>query len=262
MINFTRVFAMVKRHYFNMIHNYDRLTDMFYWPAMDLFIWGITGLYFARLNANSPHFIEIVLGGLVFWIVIWRAQYEININLLNEFWDRNLVNIFISPLKIEEWMLSFIIFGGLKMITSLAFSAILAFFLYDYNIFMYGIYIIPFVLSLLITGWAAGFFVSSILIMYGEKIQTFAWMGVVLIAPFSGLYYPISSLPIWAQKVALFVPSSYVFEGMRQILTSRTVSYDKFIISFGLNIIYLALSVWLFLTMFHKSRKLGFGRLV
>lgn len=262
MINFGRVFAMVKRHYFNMIHNYDRLTDMFYWPAMDLFIWGVTGLYFARLNANNPHFIEIVLGGLVFWIVIWRAQYEININLLNEFWDRNLVNIFISPLKTEEWMLSFLIFGGLKMLVSLAFSAILAFFLYEYNVFIYGFYLIPFVFSLLITGWAAGFLVASLLIMYGQKIQTFAWMGVVLIAPFSGLYYPISSLPVWAQKVALLVPSSYIFEGMREVLVRHTISYDTFIISFALNILYLILAVYLFITMFHKSRKLGFGRLV
>lgn len=261
-MNWTRVFAMVKRHYFNMIHNYDRLTDMFYWPAMDLFLWGATGLYFARLNNNNPHFIEIVLGGLVFWIVIWRAQYEININVLNEVWDRNLVNIFVSPLKISEWMLSFIIFGGVKMLASVAFSAGLAFLLYDYNIFRFGLAVIPFVISLLITGWAAGFLVASILIMYGDKVQTFAWMGVVLIAPFSGLYYPISSLPAWAQTIALFVPSSYIFEGMREILLKGTVSYDTFIISFALNIIYLLLSIWLFATMFEKSRKQGFGRLI
>lgn len=245
-----------------MIHSYDRITDMFYWPAMDLFIWGLTGLYFARLNHSNTHFIEFVLGGLVFWIVIWRAQYEININLLNEVWDRNLMNIFISPLKVEEWMVSFLLFGGLKMIASVGFSAILAFLLYHYNVFMYGFSLIPFIISLTITGWAAGFLVASILILYGEKMQTFAWMGVVLIAPFSGLYYPISSLPQWAQQVAQFIPSSYIFEAMRDQVTKGVISYEKIIISFALNAFYLLLSIWLFIRMFNRSRKLGLGRLI
>lgn len=262
MINSKIVWAMIIRYYYSMLHTYDRIADMFYWPAMDLFLWGLTGLYFARLNNNSPHFLEIVLGGLVFWIVIWRAQYEISVNLMTEIWDKNLVNIFISPLRIQEWMLSFIIFGALKMIASVSFSAILTFLFFNYNVFMYGFAIIPFVTSLLITGWIIGFLMAGILIMYGQKLQTLAWTGSFLIAPFSAMYYPISSLPEWAQKVAFFLPSSYIFEGMREIVSRGTISYDKFIISFTLNILYLTLSIWFFITMFRKSRKLGLNRLI
>lgn len=262
MINFNRVFAMVTRYFINLRHNYDRLGDMFYWPAMDLFIWGLTGLYFARLNTQSPHLVVVILTGIVFWIVIWRVQYEVTTNLLAELWDQNLINIFASPLKVSEWILSVMIFGVGKMIVSLLFSALLAFIFFGFSIFIYGFLVIPVVISLLLTGWAAGFFVSAFIIRYGLRIQTLAWMGIFVIAPFSVMYYPLSILPQWAQKVALFVPPSYIFEGMREIVFTGTFSYDKLFISFALNAIYLILSLWFFVFMFNRSRRLGLGRLV
>lgn len=262
MINLNRVFAMVLRDTLNLRHTLDRLTDMFYWPAMDLLLWGLVGLYFAQKNGSFPHAISIILTGLIFWIVIWRGQYEININLLSELWDRNLVNIFATPLRISEWMISFLIFGTIKMIISVAFSSLLAFALYHFNIFIYGFTIIPFMLSLLLTGWAVGFIVAGLLIYYGEKIQTITWSAVFLIIPFSAPYYSVAILPPWAQFVAKFIPSSYVFEGLREILFTGSFSSDKLLISFVLNIAYLIISVWFFNFMFNKSRKLGLGRLI
>lgn len=261
MINWNRVYAMVIRYFINLKHNLDRLSDMFFWPAFDLFLWGLTGIYFAQLS-NDPNTIIVLLAGLVLWIAIWRAQYEINVNIMSEIWDKNLVNIFASPLTTHEWIASLIIVGFIKMFISLTFSALIAFIFYQYNIFMYGIVILPNLVSLLLTGWAAGFFVAGFIIRYGVKVQTFAWTGVALIAPFMGLYYPLSVLPEWAQKVAMFVPASYVFEGLREILFTGNISYDKLLVSFLLNIVYLIFGVWFFIYMFNKSRKLGLGRLI
>jgi ABC-2 type transport system permease protein len=263
MINFNRVIAMVLRYAINMRHTLDRLSDMFYWPLMDLALWGLTGLYFAKLNTNNnPHAVEIILTGVIFWLVIWRGQYEISLNLLTELWDRNLVNIFVTPLKVSEWILSLLIFGVLKMIVSFAFVALLAFILYKYNIFMYGFFVIPVIVSLLLTGWTIGFMIAGTLIRFGQKIQTIAWVGGALVSPFSAIYYPLSILPVWAQKIALFLPSSYIFEGMREFVATGNISFEKFFISFILNIVYLTLSLWFFISMFNKSRKLGLGRLI
>lgn len=261
-MNWKRVFAMVIRYGVNLKHSYDRLTDMFYWPAMDLLIWGVTGLYLATFSPNTAHYLSIVISGLIFWIIIWRAQYEISTNLLAELWDRNLINIFSSPLTISEWSASFMIFGLIKTIISVCFSAALSFWFYHYNIFMFGWYLIPFSISLLLTGWAGGFFVAGFLIRYGNKIQTLAWAGVALIAPFSAVYYPLSILPGWAQNIGRFIPSTYIFEDIRQMLSGNTPSISYIAISFGLNIIYIILSFLFFKWMFEKSRKLGLGRLI
>ncbi len=261
-MNLKRVMAMVQRYFYNVKHSYDRLTDMFYWPAMDLLIWGLTGLYFAKLSNDSPHITTVLLTGIIFWIVTWRAQYEITTNLLSEMWDRNLVNIFASPLTVYEWIAAVTIFGGLKMIISLLFSAALAFILYQYAFFQFGWWLFPIVINLVITGWAAGFVVAAIIIRFGMKVQTIAWAGAYLIAPFSALYYPLSVLPDWAQKIALIFPSSYIFEAMREQIFTNHISIDKIIISFAINLIFLVLSICLFVFMFNKSKKLGLGRLI
>ena len=262
MINFHRVFAMVFRYFLYMKHNLNRFTDMFYWPALDLFIWGLTGLYLAALNPHNKEYVFVILNGLVFWIVIWRAQYEINVNILSEIWDKNIVNIFSSPLTLLEWMLSLAIVGLIKMVISLLFSGVVAYLFYDYNILMFGFGILPIIISLILTGWAIGFFVAGFIIKYGQKLETFAWTGVTLIAPFSVLYYPLSVLPEWAQKISLFIPSSYVFEAMRSVLFKGVLPYDKILISFAINIPYLFFSLWFFVFMFNKSRKVGLGRLI
>ncbi|MEK7551027.1 MAG: ABC transporter permease [Patescibacteria group bacterium] len=261
-MNIKRIMAMVQRYYYNTKHSYDRLTDMFYWPLMDLLIWGLTGLYFAKLSPDSSNATTILLTGIIFWIVTWRAQYEITTNLLSEMWDRNLVNIFASPLTVCEWITSVIIFGGLKMIISLLFSAGLAYLIYQYAFFQFGWWLFPIIINLVITGWASGFVVAAIIIRFGMKVQTIAWAGAYLIAPFSALYYPLSVLPDWAQKIALIFPSSYIFEAMRQHIFTNTISMDKIIISFALNAIFLVLSISLFVFSFKKSKKMGLGRLI
>lgn len=261
MINFNRVSAMILRQTINMRHSFDRLSDMFYWPAMDLFLWGLTGLYFVK-TSNTPNILLVVLSGLIFWIVLWRAQYEITTNLLAEFWDKNLVNIFASPLTIAEWIVTFMIFGLIKTLLSLIFSSIIAFLLYKLNILHNGFYLIPFIISLILTGWAGGFVVAGIIIRFGANLQTLAWAGIYLMAPFSAIYYPVSILPSWAQSISRFVPSSYIFEGIREVLFTGKLSYDKLFLSFGLNIIYLTVAIWFFVFMFNKSRKLGLGRLI
>lgn len=257
-----RVKAIVLRQIYNWKHSLDRLSDSFYWPAFDLIIWGLTSIYIKNNVSKIPFLVIAVLTGLIFWLVIWRAQYEITINLLTEIWDRNLVNIFGSPLTIGEWIVSAMILGLIKMVLSIFFAIGFAFLLYKTNVFSFGFVLIPFIVSLLITGWAAGFIVGGLIIRYGAKIQTLAWVGVTILMPFSAVFYPVSTLPFWAQSIARFVPSSYIFEGMREILFTGTISYDKLLISFALNIIYLILAMRFFVFMFNKSRKLGLERLI
>lgn len=253
---------MVLRYYYQMLHSWDRLADMFYWPAMEIFIWGITGLYLAQLTHSKINYLYVILSGLVFWVIIWRAQYEITVNLLTEFWDRNIVNLFTTPLTVYEWVTSFIVFGFFKTLISLAFSSILVYFVYQYNILIFGLYLPIFIINLLLTGWAGGFIVAAFLIRYGQKMQQLAWAGVAIIAPFSAVYYPLSILPDWAQKIGLFIPSTYTFEVIRQSLFTGKVSIEYLLISFGMGLVYFIFSIWFFVWMFNKSRKLGLGRLV
>jgi len=260
-MNFNIVWAVVVRHLYNFKHSLDRLTDAFYWPAMDIFIWGFTSMYIAKQANQLPQIIIMLLSGVVLWLVVWRAQYEITVNLLEEMWSSNLVNLFASPLRIREWVLAVFILGLIKMIFSVGFSILLALVLYKTNIFSLGFYLIPFIMSLTITGWAVGLFVSGLIIRYGMRIQTFAWGGIALLSPFSGVYYPISTLPLWAQRVAMYVPTSYIFEGMRSVIFKGSMLYGDLVKSFAINIIYMIVGLLFFNLMFKKSKLRGLADL-
>lgn len=262
MVNSSIVSAMVRRYIYNLRHDLNSFTDAFYQPAMQIFIWGLTSSYIKSASNDVPNIILVILSGVVFWMIISQSQQDITVGLLREYWDRNLVNIFASPLRLREWIIAVVITGIIKLFFALSFGIALVFFLYNTSLFTYGLLLIPFVTSLLITGWVIGFFITGLLFRYGHTVQAFAWIGIEIIVPFSAVYYPVSSLPTWMQKISQFLPSSYVFEGMRNVVNHGYLDYIGLIISFILNGIYLILSIWFFVIMFNKSKKLGLGRLI
>lgn len=237
-----RIYAIILRYMYLFRQSFDKLTDAFYWPTIDLLIWGLTSAYLQTFSHNSQILI-LILSGLIFWYMIWRSQYEITVNILEELWDKNLINIFVAPLKFTEWIFSLLILGVIKALLSLIFMAFLAFFLYKVQILAIGLYLIPFVALLIMTGWWVGFLVAGIILRYGTRIQTLAWSVVAIISPFSAIYYPVSVLPQWAQYVAAAIPASYIFEGMREVLKNHTLDPQKLVLALLLNSIYLLLSV-------------------
>lgn len=260
-MNWGRVSAVIVRHLYNFRHSYDRATDVFYWPLMDILLWGFASVYIASRPGAIPFIILILLSGLILNMVMWRAQYDITVNLLEEMWSQNMINIFASPLRLREWIVAVIILGAIKMIMTLSLATLLAYFVYQANVFSLGFYLIPFMASLLMTGWGIGLLISGIIIYFGTKIQTLAWSGITVITPFSGVFYPISVLPEWAQKISAFLPTSYIFEGMRTVILQGYMSMDMLIKSFLINIILVIIGLSFFTFMFNKSKQKGLAKL-
>jgi ABC-2 type transport system permease protein len=256
-MSWARVKAVIWRHIYNFKHSWDRLTDAFYWPAVDILLWGLTSVYIQQTTVNIPKIVVLLLSGLVLWMMVWRAQYEITVNLLEEMWSHNLVNLFATPLTIYEWMLAVVLLGVAKLTVTLGFASGLVYWLYAVNIFKLGWLLLPFAGLLLLFGWAVGFVVAGLIIRLGTRIQTLAWAGIYLAAPFSAIYYPVSSLPDWAQKVAAWLPTSYIFEGMRGVLFKGYIDQANLVKSAALDGLYFGLSLVFFLWMFKQSKKAG-----
>jgi ABC-2 type transport system permease protein len=147
--------------------------------------------------------------------------------------------------------------GIIKGSISIAFASLIAFLLYQVNFYQYGAYFLPFLFLLIMTGWWLGFIVAAIVLRYGSKVQTFAWTVTWAIAPFSAIYFPVSILPKWAQTIAYLLPSSYVFEGAREVIYKHTLNWNLLLISFLLNIVYLSISIFLFWLSYKKAFKRG-----
>lgn len=259
-MSFRRVWAVFTR-YFYLFAKLDQLADLFYWPALDILLWGITSVWVQQHQEGIPHVAVAILTGIVFWQILWRGNYEITVNLLEEFWSRNLVNLFSTPLKVGEWIASIMIVGIVKILISMLFGVLIVWLLFALNVFSLGWAFLPFLASLTLSGWFMGFFSAAIIVYYGKRVQMLAWMMAYIFAPFSAIYYPVSALPGWAQYIAKVLPTSYIFEGMRQVLNEGVFSLSKFTVSLALNALYLFLAITLFKLMFEKSREKGLARL-
>jgi len=259
-MSFTRIKAMLMR-YLYFFGKFENISENFYWPVIDILLWGMTSMWIQSAQSEISNVGVAILTGLVFWQVIWRASYEVSGNLLQEFWGRNLVNLFSTPLRFAEWAISFMLVGFLKTLMVVFFSALVIWLFYAVNVFQIGLAIIPYIGLLTLSGWLIGFFSAAILIYMGQRVQMLAWMMPFLFAPFSAIFYPLSALPVWAQGVAKCLPTTYVFQGMREVLMEGTFSMGLFSMSLLLNAIFFTLTLVLFKIAFEKSRAKGLSRL-
>lgn len=252
-----RIYALVLRFFYLFKHSYDRVSDAFYWPLIDILIWGLTTTYFTKISPGASKIILVILSGFIFWLIAWRAQYEISVNLLEELWNKNMVNIFVSPIRFTEWITAFIVVGFIKAAMSLPFAMLIIYIIYGIKLTFFSWYFVPLILLMFMSGWWMGFLICSLILRFGTKVQTFAWTLPWVFGPFSAIYYPISILPNWAQKISKLIPASYIFEAVREIINKGTADPSKFYISFAINVVYLILSILLLYSSFKKVLQKG-----
>jgi ABC-2 type transport system permease protein len=259
-MNFGRVYGVFLRYLYVLRKGMYQLSDLFYWPLVDILLWGLTS-FWIRSQSDVPELPLILMTGLIFWQITWRGSIDISVSLLQEFWQRNLVNLFSTPLKISEWIAGILMLSLCKLVLTISFGSLAVYLLYSINVFTVGWAFLPFAVSLILFGWTVSFLSSSLIIYWGHKVEMLAWMIGYLFAPFSAVFYPVSVLPEWAQAISWCLPTTYIFEGMRHVLSTHTFPTRFFWISIVLNIIYLSASLLLFRTMFEKSREKGLARM-
>lgn len=224
-----RIWGLSLRYLYLFRHSLDRLSDAFFWPTIDIILWGLTSSFFAENFSSGNTLVLGLLGGIILWIFPWRGQYEIAVNLLEDLWNRNLVNIFVSPVKFAEWITTLLLLGVGKAMLSSVYAGTIVYLLYSANILSVGLSLIPWAMILIMFGWVFGLLVASIVMRYGTKIQTLAWTAIYIVAPFAAVYYPVANLPDWAQRIAHFVPASHVFEALRASINGYPVPFSNLI---------------------------------
>ena len=167
------------------------------------------------------------------------------------------MNIFAAPLTIAEFLVSSVLLGALKLMIVFGFMAMVTLVFYRFNVFALSFWIIPLLGSLFLTSVWLAFFVNALVLRYGKGVISLAWTLIMIINPISGVVYPLSVLPRPLQMIAQFLPSSYVFEGMRSILDKGTMDPSLLLMSFALNGVYLLVAVFIYWYTFKKAREHG-----
>jgi ABC-2 type transport system permease protein len=252
-----RVHAIVLRHIFLLRRSWPRALELVYWPILNIVIWGFTTRFLATNSSWVAQAGGVLIYAVLLWEVMFRSQFGVAFSFLEEMWSRNLGNLFVSPLRPFEWVLSLLVMSFIRMLTGVAPAALLAIWLYHYSIFSLGLPLIAFFVLLMIMGWAVGLAVIAIILRNGLGAENLAWAAIFVLAPVSGIYYPVAVLPAWMQWIAWMLPSAHVFEGMRAVLFQDTFRIDHFLAAIVLDAIYVLIGSLMLLWSFRHARHTG-----
>src|SRR5579875_2847822 len=105
-----RVYAIVLRYLYGIPHGLPRLFDIFFWPLVAVLVWGI-----------------------IFWPLLDRASQDVAVQLLEDIWARNFLNLFASPLRLSEFIAALLIVTLLKVLVTFAIIAAIAYGAYAFD---------------------------------------------------------------------------------------------------------------------------------
>jgi ABC-2 type transport system permease protein len=214
-------------------------------------------MYLLKAGKAVPSYITFLIGSMIFWDILYRAQQGVTISFLEDVWARNLLNLFVAPIRVSEFIVATYIVGFVKIIMIVALLTVMASSLYSFNLFAMGISLIPLFVNLLLMGWAVGMIATAMIVRLGQSAEALAWGIPFMIQPLCAVFYPLSILPKWLQPISLAIPATHVFEGMRQVLENKGMPVGHLWAAFGLNLVYLAVAALIFNRMFNVARRKG-----
>ncbi len=257
-MNLRIIGALVLRYLFLYTRTPMRLVELVFWPLVDLVVWGNVTVFIQK-NTDSQFgsFILFFLGGMILWDILFRAQQGVAISFLEDVWTRNLLNIFVAPVRTVEYLAATFTVGFMRILVTCVVMGLVSWFGYSFNIFQLQWWLVPFFINLMVFGWSLGMISTALILRWGQAAESLAWAVPFFIQPAVAVFYRVEDMPAWAQPFAWCFPATPVFEGMREVMKSGTMSWNHLWLAAGLNVIYLTLAGWLFVWVLNLTRKRG-----
>ncbi|MBV9151629.1 MAG: ABC transporter permease [Alphaproteobacteria bacterium] len=252
-----RIWAMLLRYLYILRSSWPRTLELLYWPTLQMLIWGFMSQFLRQNSSYVAQAFGVLLAAVMLWDLLFRSQLGLSISFLEEMWARNLGQLFVTPLRPYEWLLSLLAMSIIRVTIGVVPAAILAIPLYHYSIFAMGLPLVAFVAVLAAMGWGLGLAICGGILRHGMGAESLAWTVIFAIAPLSCVYYPVTTLPTWLQPVSWALPSTYVFEGMRSVLFQGVFRTDYFLTAVVLVFVYIAIGAAIFFIAFRDARHRG-----
>lgn len=252
-----RVLALVLRHGYLVSHSWSRMISLVYYPTVTMVLWAFVTQYLAPTASVLQSAPGLFIGAVLLWDVLYRGQLGVSLPFIEEIYSRNLGNLFVSPLTVGEFVAGQLVLSVLRTLIGVGGACLFAWLLFRYSIFSLGLPLVAFFAELMVFGWAIGLAVCGMIMRAGLGAEELAWAAIFLLAPVSGVYYPVEVLPAWLQPVAWALPSAHVFEGMRSVLLHGQFRWDHFEAAALLDLLYLALGALIFALSVRDARRKG-----
>ncbi len=257
-MSFSGIYGVVLRYFYLYTRNPLRGFELVFWPIIHMLIWGYLTSYLTEVGAGSSAVpISFLLGGVLLWDVQFRATQGVSMSFLEDVWTRNLLNIFVAPLRTYEMVVGLCVVGLLRVVVTMPILIALAFFAFQFNLFQIDFYLLPFYGSLLLFGWALGILGNALILRWGQAAEGLVWALPFFVQPISAIFYPVSILPPSLQVVSQAIPVSHIFEGMRDVLAGNGGIGTRLIWAYSLNVLWLVIAGLTMMRVLKVAREKG-----
>ncbi len=256
-MNRSRVWAIVVRQLYLFRGSPQRVLPMFAWVAIDILLWGFITRYLNSVSKAGFNFVPALLGAVLLWDFLTRVMQGVTMAFFEDVWSRNFLNFFATPLRTSEYLTGLVITGIGTSLLGLIAMVVLASAAFGLSFLSYGPALAPFLMVLFLTGIALGIAGAGVVLRLGPASEWLIWPIPSLVSPFAGVFYPVSVLPGWMQIISKGLPPSYVFEGMRAVVSGQPVPWAALVIGGALSVLYVILACLFFAWVYRYSIRTG-----
>jgi ABC-2 type transport system permease protein len=256
-MRFSPAYAIFLRYWYLLLNTPQRLIQVFIWSSFDIILWGFMSQYLGVIGINGFNFTTLLLGALVFWQLIARIQQGVIMVFLEDSWARNFLNIFASPMRVTDYLVGIVASALSTSALAILSGSLIA-------VWFFGLSMPPLILPFLLYGIILSLFAitigilsAAIVLRLGPSAEWFAWPIPAIMQPLVGVFYPISVLPGWAQALANVLPPSYVFEGLRTVLSGGALVWSDLGVALLLSVAYLFAAGFLFVRVYWWALRTG-----
>lgn len=257
-----RVIALSMRYFLTIPRNLYRMVDLIYYPLLDIALWGSVYIsYELRAQGSMPTQLSpesnIYLAALVLWAVASSINVEIAFNVMEEIYAQNIVGLLTTPIMYSEWVSAVAILSTVKAIFTLIFCSLVIWAFYGLNVFSIGL---PFIYAtglISLFGFILGIFLTAFVINWGKRIDLIYWTIPYFVLFISCVLYPLALLPRSLQYLSKLLPTSYIFEGLREHIKTGAMPSAQFTTALALSIVYVIAALWFLRFMLGQSARKG-----
>src|SRR3989338_2181146 len=217
-----KVKALMVRDFLILRRSKWRFLQLFYFPLTTIIIWGLFALFSKAFALEAG---LIVLAINIFWSFSLQSQSGIN-NMVNEdVWSGSLKQVLTTGISESEYVFARIL---TSMITS--FAILLAMILM--SVYWFGLTIITanipltllFTTSTLIASVGLAIVITACFVYLGREYSFLAWTALQMFILLSAPFYPVDIFPEPFKTIAYGMPFTGLFSGIRELITTSTVS--------------------------------------
>lgn len=252
-----RIHGIVLRYWYTIRSSWPRTAELVYWPLLQMLTWGFLQQHLASTTSLAGRAAGLFIGGVLLWDILVRSQLGFAVAFLEEIWSRNLGHLMMSPLRPGELVAGLAVISLLKLSVAMVPVAILANLFFGFNVLSLGFAFALFFANLVMMSWSLGLVSIGAVLRWGLGAESFAWLVVFLLLPVVCVYYPLSTLPGWLQPIALALPPTHVFEGLRALVLEQQFRGVDMLVAFVLNLVYLGLGYAVFRWLLEDARRAG-----